>query len=174
MLSSANQRRILYVTVMFAVAGLAFGLLPTLYGGQGDTPIQVGEQADTPTPSAEQQQQQQNQFKNQVVRFVVTFGPYFPVLMGAIVGLIAGVSFSGSRQDVLVSVAAGAFVGTILFLLLSGLLAVQQAAVSENSFQFSEPVSLKFGTQLLNGVFVGIPAAIGAAGGAYAGDELGE
>lgn len=157
------------------MAGIAFGLLPALYGGQGENPIQVGEQeADTPTPSPEEQEIQQNRFKNEVVNFVIFIGPYLSVGLGAIAGLVLGTRLATDTQELLIVSAAGAGIGAVLFLVFSGFLAAQQAEVFEESFRFSEKVSFKFGTGLMNGIFVGVPTAIAAAGAAYAGDELTE
>ncbi len=173
-LSDGVARKVLLVAAAFAVAGLAFGLLPALYGGQGESPVQADEQTDTPTPSPEQQEMQQNQFKNQIVASVISISPYIAVGLGAFAGLSLGLRMTADKQELLIVSAAGAGVGAVLFLVLSGFLAIQQAEAFEESLRFSEQVSYQFGTGLMNGIFVGVPTAIAAAGAAYAGDELSE
>lgn len=171
--SIAVAGRAAWIALALGVAGLAFGLVPAIYGSVGEQAIQQGEQVDQEL-SDEQQEQEDAQFTNTAVQFVAQLGPYFGLLLSVAAGLAVGVSGRGSETDLVASAAVGAFAGAVLFLLLSSAVAVTQWTTLEDSVGYGEELSLQYGTVIVNGVALGVSAAIGAAGAAYAGTRAAE
>lgn len=171
--SIAVGERVAWIAVALGVAGLAFGLVPAIYGSVGESAIQPGEQVDQEL-SDEQQEREDAQFTNSAVQRVIQLGPYFGLLLSVAAGLAVGVSGRGSETDLVASAAVGAFAGAVLFLVLSSAVAVTQWTTFEDSAGFGAEISLEYGTVIVNGAALGASAAIGAAGTAYAGTRVAE
>ncbi|WP_439025513.1 hypothetical protein [Haloarchaeobius sp. DT45] len=152
------------VTLALVTAGIAFGLVPVLYGGFSDPNV-----LDSPSRFAETTQQHQNG----VSRSIYGIGPYLAPLVAAAVAFISGSRREGPWRTVLPAAVTGAFVGCLLFVLVSTGISHTQLAVAEGSWGFEESVP-PFDTAgvLLNGALVGITGAVGALGGGLAGSFL--
>ncbi|MCT9095775.1 hypothetical protein [Haloarchaeobius sp. HME9146] len=149
------------VTLALVTAGIAFGLVPVLYGGFSDPNI-----LNQPSRFAATTQQHQNG----VSRNIYDFGPYLAPLLAAAVAFIAGSRREGPWRKVLPFAAAGAFVGCLLFVLVSTGIGHTQLAVTEGSWGFEEAIPpYDMVGVLLNGALVGITGAVGALGGALVG-----
>jgi len=167
-------RDALWVAAALAVAGLVLGLLPLTYGAIGEEPI-VREAGEEPSEeiSEEEQNEQAAQFNNQIVRLIVTIGPYLAVSLGLVVGFVVGTAGHASGRDAALVAGAGAFVGTVLFLLLSAGIAIEQWQTLEDGGGFlGAERSLAYGTALGNALAIAAPTALGAAAASSAGDRI--
>lgn len=141
---------------------------------------------------AEQEQRQQNQFKQQLIVgltgvqsqsgagfFFVQAGltPFLAIVLAVAVGLVVGVFGSLDDRDLVVATGVSIVVGTVALIVLSHFLAVQQWPTMPDP-EYVEPMrqdlSVKTGSVVINGILVGVTAAIGGVAAAFSGDRLSE
>ncbi|MCT9095774.1 hypothetical protein [Haloarchaeobius sp. HME9146] len=155
------------VALTLLTAGLAFGLIPMLFGQYGDhNLLQLAG-----GPGAEQTAQTN---QNNIGRLVYIFAPILAPMLATVVTFVSSAVQDGRRRTVVPAAMAGAFVGCLLFLLVSTWLPHTQFAVVENAFPFDSTVP-PYDTAgvLLNGALSGLAGALGALGAALAGSLLG-
>jgi len=186
---------VLWIAVAMAAAGLAFGLMPTLYGSFGDgdvtetiqldedgEPIEEDEDLSEEEEKelAEEEEIEQAHFNNDLIETLIFFSPYLVVLFGAAAGLAAGILGSKGEKDLAVGVAAGVLVGTILFMVLSNAIAIQQWSTVVDLEHLSDTraidtdLSLSYGTVLTNSIALGISTAVCATIAAVGGSRFTE
>lgn len=152
---------------------------------QGDSELTDQQQS----AQSEQEQRQQNQFKQRLIVgltgvesqgsefFLIQTGiaPFLVLVLAVAVGLVVGVFSSLGDRDLVVATAAGIVVGTVALLFLSHFLAVQQWPTMPDP-EYVQPMrqdlTVKTGSLLINGVLVGVTAAIGGVAAAVSGDRL--
>jgi hypothetical protein len=90
-------------------------------------------------------------------------------------GLVVGVFSSLGTRDLAVATGVSIVVGTVAFVFLSHFLAVQQWPTMPNP-EYVEPMrqdlSVRTGSLLINGVLIGVTAAIGGVAAAVSGGQL--
>jgi hypothetical protein len=140
---------------------------------------------------SEQEQRRQNQFKQRLIVgltglesqgsgfFLIQTGvaPFLAIVLAVAVGLVVGVFSSLGDRDLVVATAASIVAGTVVLLFLSHFLAVQQWPTMPDP-EYVEPMrqdlTVKTGALIINGVVVGLTAAIGGVAAAVSGDRLTE
>lgn len=154
---------------------------------QEDSELTDREQA----AQSEQEQRRQNQFKQRLIVgltglesqgsgfFLIQTGvaPFLAIVLAVAVGLVVGVFSSLGDRDLVVATAASIVAGTVVLLFLSHFLAVQQWPTMPDP-EYVEPMrqdlTVKTGSLIINGVVVGLTAAIGGVAAAVSGDRLTE
>lgn len=158
------------IAVVFAVGGLALGLVPMVFGSYGE------QQLDTPGStdqdlSDEEETMQDAQFKNSVINLVTSLAPYLAVPLGIGLGFVAGVVHGGRANDLAVGIGVGTFVGVIAFVFLSSAIAMQQWWAVGDSFG-SMQRWLQWDQTITNAALVAIPTALLAPVAGIAGSVL--
>lgn len=154
---------------------------------QEDSELTDREQA----AQSEQEQRRQNQFKQRLIVgltglesqgsgfFLIQTGvaPFLAIVLAVAVGLVVGVFSSLGDRDLVVATAASIVAGTVVLLFLSHFLAVQQWPTMPDP-EYVEPMrqdlTVKTGSLIINGVVVGLTAAIGGVAAAVSGGRLTE
>ncbi|MFT4947606.1 MAG: hypothetical protein ACI8TL_001851 [Natronomonas sp.] len=232
--TNAVKTIVMWGVVAFAVAGVAFGLLPLLLGTVGgDTTERVNANSTAASEQAEDaataneivrnelsdnnetaaDAYQNMRYQNGIVYEVIDTAPYLGFVAALLVGLLIGFRASGDEKTVAAGVAVAAVIGVMLFVLLSsGVAAFQHNGMSEDDWreQYSttpsswpgddlqgvqqelsdedvstsdvtitgpreiQALNVSYVGLVINGIAIGIIAAIGAAAMAVAGRRIGE
>lgn len=146
------------ILVVFAVGGLALGLVPMVYGSFGETQYETPGDSDRELTDDEKTAQDA-QFKNRVINLVTSLAPYLAVPLGIGLGFVAGVVHGGRRNDVAAGIAVGTFVGAIAFVFLSSAVAMQQWWAIEGAYTGGQRW-LQWDTTIKNAALVAIPTAL--------------
>lgn len=162
-------RLVIWITLALAVTGLAFGLVPMFYGSFGEQQYETPGDSDEDLSDREQAREDAI-FKNQAINLVSTLGPFLAITMAAGAGFVAGARGGGEPTELAIGTAAGAFLGTVLFVFLSTVVAMEQWWVVEGGFL--EPRWLQWDQTIINGVLNAVPAAIAAPMASIAGVRL--
>lgn len=154
----AVERVIAWIALVFAVGGLALGLVPMVYGSYGET------QFETPGSnhqglSDEQETVREAEFKNTAITAIVNLVPYLAVPFGIAIGFVAGVVHGGRSADVAIGIAAGTFVGVVAFVFLSSVIAMQQWWVVGDGL-VNRRRWLQWDSVLRNAALIALPTAL--------------
>ncbi|WP_435363147.1 hypothetical protein [Haloarchaeobius sp. DYHT-AS-18] len=154
-------RQLAVVAGLLTVGGVAFGLVPVLYGEFGDPlflyPPEFGSQMR----------------QNLTALMVFNYAPLLAPMLACVVGVALGARTAANRGMVAVSAVTGAFVGCLLFVLASSALAHSQFGIVERFVGFRDEVPPYNTTaHLVTGLLTGIVGAVSAFGGSLAGSLM--
>ncbi|MCT9095776.1 hypothetical protein [Haloarchaeobius sp. HME9146] len=154
-------RQLAVVAGLLTVGGVVFGLVPVLYGEFGNHlflyPSEFGPQLR----------------QNLTALIVFNYAPYLAPALACVVGVALGARTAANHRTVAVSAVTGAFVGCLLFVLVSSALAHSQFGIVENFIGFRDEVPpYNTASHLVNGLLTGIVGAVSALGGSLAGSLM--